>query len=291
MKKIIGMLALLLMFAGTSFGQSLIVNSFPQGAEITLDGTDTGRITPSSIGVHSGSHTVLLTPPGSGWQSSTTTVTVDGNNYNLKVTLIPTLTQGPQGPIGPQGATGATGAQGPQGLAGVVGPQGPTGPTGPQGPIGPSGALTFTGQGGDDGSAVSNVTQFGNCDVIYTSLNVTMNITGPPCNTDPAFLSPLSNRDHGIFIFWYPTTITSLTVTTPSPLINAGDSTTAVFTIVVNGTASPVSCSIVGSSQTSCNVSASMSIHPGDIVNLQIGVPNGGIAMRPGTTWVTTTTP
>lgn len=137
MKKIVGMLALLLMFAGTSFGQSLIVNSFPQGAEITLDGTDTGRVTPTSIGVHQGSHTVLLTPPGGGsWQSSTTTVTVGGSNYTLNITLVPTLTQGPQGFTGATGATGATGSQG---------STGPTGATGPQGSTGLSGRSVFQG--------------------------------------------------------------------------------------------------------------------------------------------------
>jgi hypothetical protein len=233
--------------------------------------TDTQIVAVLPTNEPAGSYSLSVTETAGGSRTTTFGVTIGA--------VGPTGPQGPQGPIGPQGATG------PQG------PTGPTGATGPQGPAGPSGALTFTGQGGDDGSAVSNVTQFGGCDVIYTSANTTSNITGPPCSSDPASLSPLSNQNHEIFIFGYSTTITGLTVTMPSPLINAESGTTARFTVVVNGFASSASCSIVGPSQTSCNVSTSIAIHPGDSVNLQIGVPNGGIAMRPGTTWVTTTTP
>lgn len=127
-------LAALLLFGGAAHAQSIQVNSFPQGAEITLNGTDTGKVTPQSLGVaHNSTNTILLTPPNSGWQSSTTSVSVTNSNVAITVTLLPTLTTGPQGPIGAQGATGATGATGPQGATGV---QGPTGPTGPQGSSG-----------------------------------------------------------------------------------------------------------------------------------------------------------
>lgn len=228
----------------------------------------------------SGSYILSVTETAGGSKTTTFGVTIGA--------VGPT---GPQGPSGVNGAQGATGATGATGSTGPQGATGATGPTGPQGPAGPSGILAFIGQGGDDGSGVSNVTQFGGCDVIYTSANTTSNITGPPCSPDPAILSPLSNQNHEIFIFGYSTTITGLTVTMPSPFINASDSTTAVFTVVVNGFASAASCSIVGVSQTSCNVSTSINIRAGDSVNFQIGVPNGGIAMRPGTTWVTTTTP
>lgn len=233
--------------------------------------TDTQIVATLPANEPSGSYQLSVTETFGGLKTTTFGVTIGAVGLT-----------GPQGPIGLTGATGATGSQG---------PTGPTGATGPQGPQGPSGAILFTGQGGDDGSAVSNVTQFGGCDVIYTSANVTSNITGPPCSPDPKNLSPLSNQNHEIFIFGYSTAITGLTVTMPSPLINAGSDTTAVFTVVVNGFASAASCSIVGPSQTSCNVSTNIAIHPGDSVNLQIGIPNGGIAMRPGTTWITTTTP
>jgi hypothetical protein len=46
MKKIFAMLGLMLMFAGVSFGQNLVLKSFPSGAEVTIDGTDTGKHVP-----------------------------------------------------------------------------------------------------------------------------------------------------------------------------------------------------------------------------------------------------
>ena len=141
---------------------SLKVTSFPSGANVSVDGEDTGKTTPMSVSVSVGTHTVVVSIPNSGWIAQTLTVMVDSDNKDLSVTLLPASTigpigppgpkgdTGPQGPIGPQGPKGDTGATGPDGPAGPIGPAGaagatgdagPTGPTGPQGPAGPSGGL------------------------------------------------------------------------------------------------------------------------------------------------------
>jgi Collagen triple helix repeat (20 copies)/PEGA domain len=155
MKKLFSLAAVLL-FASVSFGQSIVVNSFPAGAEITLNGIDTGKVTPSSIGVaHNSTNTILLTPPGTGWQSATETVVVDGSNVSIDVTLLPVLTTGPQGatgPAGPQGPQGTAGFNGAPGATGATGPQGATGATGPQGVAGPQGSTGATGSQGATGA-------------------------------------------------------------------------------------------------------------------------------------------
>jgi PEGA domain len=122
----ITMFLLLSATAALAANKQLTVDSFPEGASVTLDGTSTKQSTPVTLTVAQGSHTVLLTPPGSGWNASSNTVNVQ-TNTTLVVVLLPTLTAGPQGPEGPQGVAGAQGAEGPQGPAGPAGPQGPAG--------------------------------------------------------------------------------------------------------------------------------------------------------------------
>ena len=146
---------------------SLKVTSFPSGAHVSVDGVDTGKVTPMSVSVSVGTHTVVVSSvPDSGWNPDTRSVEVVQGNNDLSVTLLPSLASGtkgdpgavgptgPQGPPGPQGATGATGPVGPQGLAGPQGPQGDTGATGatgPQGPAGPQGPTGDTGATGPTG--------------------------------------------------------------------------------------------------------------------------------------------
>jgi hypothetical protein len=133
--------------AQTSNG-SLKVTSFPSGANVSIDGVDTGKVTPMSTSVAVGDHTVVVSIPNSGWNPDTRTVTVVSGNNDLSVTLLPTLSIGPQGP---PGAAGATGPQGPKGDIGPQGPQGPTGPQGAQGPPGPQGAQGQQGPPGPQG--------------------------------------------------------------------------------------------------------------------------------------------
>lgn len=115
---------------------SLKVTSFPTGADVSIDGTDTGKVTPMSTSLAVGDHTVVVSIPNSGWNPDTRTVTIVSGNNDLSVTLLPILTTGPQGP---QGATGPQGPTGPTGPAGPTGPQGSQGPQGPQGSEGQPG--------------------------------------------------------------------------------------------------------------------------------------------------------
>lgn len=45
---------LFLLFGPRSFAQNLVLSSFPSGAEVTIDGTDTGRKTPYNQGITAG---------------------------------------------------------------------------------------------------------------------------------------------------------------------------------------------------------------------------------------------
>jgi glycine rich protein/PEGA domain-containing protein/collagen triple helix repeat protein len=154
---------------------SLKVTSFPSGAHVFVDGVDTGKVTPMSVSVSVGTHTVVVSVTDSGWNPDTRSVEVVQGNNDLSVTLLPSMAvgpigpqgpkgdkgdpgpagaTGPQGPAGSQGATGATGPAGPQGSAGPQGPQGDTGATGatgPQGPAGPPGSTGDTGATGPTG--------------------------------------------------------------------------------------------------------------------------------------------
>jgi hypothetical protein len=124
---------------------ALKVTSFPSGAQVIVDGVNTGKVTPMSISLAEGDHTVTVQLPGSGWQPDTRTVTVVTGNNDLSVTLLPVLTVGPPGPKGDKGDKGDKGEKGDRGEPGQDGAQGPrgekgdTGGTGPQGPPGPAG--------------------------------------------------------------------------------------------------------------------------------------------------------
>src|SRR5215469_12073024 len=70
-------------------GTSLKVTSFPSGANVSVDGKDTGKVTPMSVHVSVGKHTVVIFVPNSGWAASTQTVNaVSGENY-VGATLLP----------------------------------------------------------------------------------------------------------------------------------------------------------------------------------------------------------
>lgn len=101
MKKVILLLAVLFCFGLSAKAQNLVLKSFPSGAEVFIDGTDTTRQTPYNQGITAGQHTIEVVPPGTGWNSTSTTVTIpSGGAFNLTMVMIPTLTTGPQGPAG-----------------------------------------------------------------------------------------------------------------------------------------------------------------------------------------------
>ena len=133
---------------GQTGSGSLKVTSYPSGANVRIDGNDTGKTTPMSISLSVGEHAVMVSVPSSGWNPDTRTVTIASGNNDLSVTLLPALTTGPQGPQGPQGSTGP---QGPKGDSGATGPQGPTGPQGARGDPGPQGQQGDTGAQGSKG--------------------------------------------------------------------------------------------------------------------------------------------
>jgi hypothetical protein len=160
-------LAALLLFGVQAHASTLAVQSFPSGAEVFIDGVDTGQNTPTgNITTSVGSHTILVQSmvANAEWGSSSESFTVvAGKNYTYLV-LVPVLTTGP---TGPQGATGPTGPQGP---TGATGSQGPSGPTGPQGPSGTSVVYSTT----NATNGVSLNLPAGN---FFVSANVQLNLT------------------------------------------------------------------------------------------------------------------
>src|SRR5690348_13758537 len=85
---------------------ALKVTSFPSGANVAVDGVDTGKVTPMSISLAVGTHTVVVSIPNSSWNADTRSVDVASGNNDLSVTLLPASTIGPIGPPGPKGDPG-----------------------------------------------------------------------------------------------------------------------------------------------------------------------------------------
>jgi len=119
-----------------------------------VDNVSTGKVTPMSVSLPVGDHTVTVAIPGSGWQADTRTVSIVSGNNDLSVTLLPTVTQGPPGPPGPKGDKGDKGDKGEPGVAGAPGAKGDkgdpgepgaAGPSGPAGPPGPPGTGVVAG--------------------------------------------------------------------------------------------------------------------------------------------------
>ena len=97
---------------------TLKVSSFPSGAQVSIDGVNTGKLTPMNVSLSEGDHSVTVAIPGSGWNPDTRTVTIVSGNNDLSVTLLPIPTPGPPGPKGDKGDQGI---QGPQGNPGING--------------------------------------------------------------------------------------------------------------------------------------------------------------------------
>src|SRR6266702_1849184 len=98
MNRFILCLSALLLCCIGAFAQSgngsLKVTSYPSGANVTIDGVDTGKTTPMSVSLSIGEHTVVVTVASSGWNPDTRTVTIVSGNNDLSVTLLPVLTVG-----------------------------------------------------------------------------------------------------------------------------------------------------------------------------------------------------
>src|ERR671913_731160 len=75
---------------------SLKIDSFPPGAAILIDGTATGRITPTTISLEVGDHAITI-DGGSGWTPDARIVTIGAGATELTVTLLPAVPGGPRG--------------------------------------------------------------------------------------------------------------------------------------------------------------------------------------------------
>ena len=152
---LVGSLLLLPSRAGAQGKQGkLKVSSFPSGANVSMDGNDTGKVTPMSTEISVGWHKVKVSIPNSGWNADVRDIQVTAGDNDLSVTLLPIMNagpMGPQGPTGPAGPMGPQGAAGPAGAQGPAGPQGPKGDTGATGATGPAGATGATGPAGPVG--------------------------------------------------------------------------------------------------------------------------------------------
>ena len=95
-----------------SAAATLKVSSFPSGAQVIVDGFNTGKVTPMNISLPEGDHVVTVQIPNSGWNPDTRTITIVPGNNDLSVTLLPVLTAGPQGPKGDKGDPGEKGDPG-----------------------------------------------------------------------------------------------------------------------------------------------------------------------------------
>lgn len=144
-------------------GHEVVITSFPDGASVSIDGVDTGKVTPMELRkITPGTHTITVSANSAGWQTDTRTITVLDvdpvtgrlRDTHLSFTLMPSLTTGPAGPQGPPGPQGIQGLIGPQGIPGlsIIGPPGPQGPAGPQGPQGATGAQGPQGPAGPKGA-------------------------------------------------------------------------------------------------------------------------------------------
>ena len=220
--------AVLILFGSAAKASTtLAVQSYPSGAEVYIDGVDTGQNTPTgNILITTGSHTVLLTPlvASSVWNNSSNGVTIVAGKNLLNVVMTPVLTVGPQGPAGP---TGPTGPQGPTGATGATGSQGPTGPTGPQGP---SGTAAFQGvwvstQSYAAGSIVISASQEGSNFVSGLYINLTGN---NPSNSNPQ----ADTADWAVFA------ISGGTAAIPTPTGAGTYTILATFSVTIDGVTS-----------------------------------------------------
>ena len=124
---LIACLALVLTPGIAAANGSLKVTSFPSGAAVSVDGVNTGKITPMSISLAEGDHIVTVSIPNSRWTPDTRTVTIVTGNNDLSITLLPLLTTGPQGPKGDKGEKGEKGEKGDKGDKGDSGAPGAPG--------------------------------------------------------------------------------------------------------------------------------------------------------------------
>jgi hypothetical protein len=258
--------------------------------DITIDGTPmTSRLPIDSVPYSLRADVAgQLGPSGFGGNGTATTVSHSDHNHSgvylaqgtslacgggSVVTAIDTAgnvvcSAGTPGPTGPSGPVGATGATGPVGTAGAPGTVGATGPMGPQGVVGPTGGVGPAGVQGVPG--VTGPTGSANAftfvsHVLYGGIQA----AGPTVYLDEASSGP-TLANHQVVI---PTncTIDSIYVA------NAEAGGVQTYTVMVNGTATFMSCStVVGG--LGCNASGGVAANAGDLMTVQYtGNPGGAL--------------
>jgi len=165
--------------------------------------------------------------------------------------LDPPISAGATGPIGPTGATGpigATGATGADGATGVTGANGATGP------IGPTGA-TNTMQ--NIFLASGNISTVGNTTVYLNQCGNSASVIG----------GSLLMTSNGVISNMYV-------------LLNAapGGVTTRTFTLMLNGVATTLTCTIVGTDITGNDLVNSVAVTTGDYITVRCSVTGSPVA-------------
>jgi hypothetical protein len=128
-------------FATSAAAATLKVSSFPSGAQVIVDGVNTGKVTPMNVSLPEGDHVVTVQISGAGWRADTRVVTIVSGNNDLSVTLLPVSTEGPPGPKGDKGDPGDPGDPGVNGTNGADGLNGADGQPGAPGPPGLPGVV------------------------------------------------------------------------------------------------------------------------------------------------------
>ena len=98
--------------AAPSAAATLKVSSFPAGAQVWVDGVNTGKVTPMNISLSEDEHVITVQIPGSEWSAVTRRVTIGPGDNDLSITLLPTVSAGPPGPKGDKGDKGDKGEPG-----------------------------------------------------------------------------------------------------------------------------------------------------------------------------------
>lgn len=169
----------------------------------------------------------------------------------------PTGSTGATGPTGPSGPTGVTGDTGPTGSTGSTGPTGPSGPSGPSGPTGSTGptgntgSTGNTGPSGPSGPAADRAMWSGNSAnstasvgiggaTYYGVLNGCLALNGT--DSSAGTRTPVSKA---------ATVDTLYVVASADP----GNTKTYTYTVMKNGVATALTCTITGNGTTSktCN--------------------------------------
>lgn len=178
----------------------------------------------------------------------------------------PAGVSGPSGPLGPAGPAGPSGPSGPAGASGPSGPPGPSGPVGPGGSTGPSGPSGPSGPPGASGPAgTTALAQFGG----QVSPGSTLCLAVWGANTQGSCLASGYAADTSFRVFGpMPSgrSIQDLTVVVST----APNKAPVVVTVLDNGVATALTCSIAKSTTTCTDQAHSFLAAAGDFLEVRV---------------------